>query len=264
VGRLAPTGISEALRPAFRSSLRDWRLGGRLPILRQFDPKLALEAARKWSLASLFRRSPPANASTSFRFLARRIGNDLPADDGRTIVLSSLVDGPSSGETASMLAWYLRDELACDVLVIDGGFRDGALSAHFGLQDSPGLLNSIRSGSKFQDHAKRIAEGISLLPVGTGSSETQNFDSALVARLLKAAQEKWPYVVVLHGPVGSDTRFVAFGAMADLVLLLAEEGGTRLAEVEAANELYHQNGIAGVQLLMTSGGSGPGDAPEEG
>jgi hypothetical protein len=44
--------------------------------------------------------------------------------------------------------------------------------------------------------------------------------------------------------------------------MLAEEGGTRLAKVEAANEIYHQNAIADVQLLMTGGGATAKEAPE--
>jgi Mrp family chromosome partitioning ATPase len=231
--------------------------------LREFDPKLALAAARRWSMPQLFRRAAPANASTSFRFLARRIGHDLPPEAGRVITLSALVASDRASETLSMLGWYLHEELARNVLLIDGGFRDCELSRYFGRDGERGLSDILREDAALAECAVSVAPGIELLPGGTDIARPgEVFDPRKVERLLKDARGKWSYSLVAHPNVSSDTRYVTWGTLSDLVLLLAEEGGTRLANVEAANEIYHQNAVPQVQLLMTGGAPGAKDLPE--
>jgi Mrp family chromosome partitioning ATPase len=177
--------------------------------------------------------------------------------------MSALVPSQKANDTLSMLGWYLHDELGREILLIDGGFRDSELSRYFGHDLEPGLSDILRGEAGLGECVLNIAPGISLLPGGTDIARPgEVFDPRKVEGLLKEVRAKWSYALVGHPSVSSDTRYMTWAALSDLVLLLAEEGGTRLADVEAANEIYHQNAVRQVQLLMTGGTPGAKDLPE--
>jgi succinoglycan biosynthesis transport protein ExoP len=207
-----------------------------------------------------------SHASTGFRFLAQRIGADYPPNEsGRLITLSSLVDPDVACDTTLMLAWYIVEELRRDVLVIDGGFADSAFSRRLGFEDGPGLTELLRGKAELDDVLQSARDRVWILPAGTHPpGVAANFPAERISEVLNQARERFAYVLLEHGPIRSDTRYLAFAAEADLVLLLAEEGRTRMSDIEESQSLFGEHRITDVRLLLATPSPGRKKGRDEG
>lgn len=201
---------------------------------------------------------PVQQPSTSFRFLAQRIGREFPAaEHGHVLTLSSLVAADVASDTTLMLAWYLATELDSRILLVDAGYRDNALSRRLGHDQAKGLDNLASGESALDAMIVPVAERVALLPCATAQrGVAAPFAGERVANLLQQARANFDYVIVQHGRVDSDSRFLSFAEEADLLLLLVEEGRTKTGDIEASQTILSDHGIRNVGLLLTKPGQG--------
>jgi Mrp family chromosome partitioning ATPase len=214
----------------------------------------------KWVTTRLKKlgRQPGQQPSTSFRFLAQRIGRDLPVTDkGHVVTLSSLVHPHVASDTTLMLAWYLASELECRILLVDAGYRENALTRRLGHDGAKGVDNLASDDAALDELTIPVADGVALLPCGTlQRGVAVPFAAERVTRLLQQARDAFDYVIVQHGRVDSDSRFLSFAEQADLLLLVVEEGRTKTSDIEASQNILSDHGIRKVGLLLTKAGQG--------
>jgi len=199
---------------------------------------------------------PHKPASRSYRYLARQLEGDLPIrDGGHVIVLSGACTAPVTVETALMLATAMTDELACTVLLIDEGLNEGGLAERLGL----GLLAGWRDLLRHPDReALRCVvhcghPGLALLPAGEPATEKRPPASAeRIGGLLDQLRGSFDYILLVQGPVIADSRHLVPATLAELVLLLVEENGTRFETLDACRQAFADRGVEDVRLLLSA------------
>ena len=200
--------------------------------------------------------TPQGFASASYRFLARHIQADLPfADGGRVILLSSATSMDLSGESLLMLSFFLRDELGCRILLLDGTLREGGVGAVLGHEDAPGFLDLIYGTELSLDAVvqKTNREHISVLPAGRiPAAPLTPTQASRIAELLKQARASFDYILIQQGPIFQDSRYLLLTSEADLILLLVEESETPLSELERCVGVFRDHQVGNVRIVLAA------------
>ncbi len=207
-------------------------------------------------LAGAIGAASPKPASRSYRYLARQLEGDLPArQDGHVIVLSGACAAPVTVETALMLATALADELACTVLLIDEGLNEGGLAERLGLGQLAGWRDLLRHPDRAALHCVVHCghPGLALLPAGEAPVEKRPPASAeRIGGLFDELRGSFDYILLVQGPVTADSRHLVPAALAELVLLIAEENETRFEMLDACRRAFDDHGIGDVRLLLSA------------
>lgn len=205
-------------------------------------------------LARLLRRRAESSAALSYRFLARQIDADLPREGkARTVLLSSPVPAASSNEAISLFSHALAEELSCRVLLVDGTFGDAGVGAMLGHAGAPGLLDLVHDGDRTFGEVVQPTprRGIDVLPAGrTRVSRLLPIRADRVAAFHEQARSRYDFVLVQQRSIASDTRYLLFAAVADLVLLLAEEGVTFVGDLDRCFDVFRGHQIGNVRLML--------------
>lgn len=198
---------------------------------------------------------PREPASRSYRYLARRIEQDL-AHKGTTRLLA--FTSPDAAELTTdallMFACSLQDELGCRVLLVDATFRKEGLSGRLGCAAAPGLMDLLYSGryqpdDLIQPTAKR---DISVLPAGGAPQDGfLPLNPERIQPLLTTLSGRFDYILIQHGSILKDTRYLLFAKLVDLIVLLVEEGGTLVTELESCQKLFRSHGLGNVRLVLS-------------
>jgi len=188
--------------------------------------------------------------SLAFRHLARRIGT--AQSDGRrtgTILLSALCDAESANDTMLMFAAMLQDELGGRLLVIDATLRDDGIGRALGMARAPGLSDARA------DAPDAVLEMIQLLPRRSvyllpAGRRPDTSDPATLPALLPLLSRRFDHILIQQHAVFADTRYLPSAAAADLVILLAEEGSSRMRDLARCRDTLRANAIDRVGLLL--------------
>lgn len=223
--------------------------------------RLAIPDLKTWWRDRLGRWLGPRSgslrrASRSYRYLARQIEADLPhADGAKTILVSSPAPLELSNETFLMFSYFMRDELGCRILLVDGTLREGGVGARLGYSGAPGFLdlvygNGYRVGELIRPTQRR---GISVLPAGrTPRDQLLPIQSGKVSEIIHEAQSDFDYVLFQQASILEDSRYLRCTDGADLVLLLVEEGVTLLDEIDRCRKVFRDHQISNVRLVLST------------
>lgn len=194
-------------------------------------------------------------ASTTYRFLARQIATDLKGMEGTPkIVFSSTGDLALNSEILLMLAYFMQDELSCNVLLIDGTFRKGGISERLGLNNPIGFMDYLCSEHWTPNPliASTVNSNVFVIPAGnTPSLRAEPLGRPLVESRLDEAAKGFSYVFIQQDAIVRDTRYLVFNEVADMVLLHAVERETRLHDLETCQKVYEDHQIHGVRLILS-------------
>jgi tyrosine-protein kinase Etk/Wzc len=196
------------------------------------------------------------SAALSYRYLARQIAADLPyAEGGRAILIS----GPGAldliNETLLLFAYYARDELGCRTLLVDATFTREGVTAPLGYADAPGFAELLYASENRLTELIQPTErpGIAVLPAGRPPQNTLSpLQVAKAAAIFDEARRGFDYVLLQQASILTDSRYLLFTGFADLLLLVVEEGGTPLDEIERCKRLFHDHQISNARLLLAA------------
>jgi hypothetical protein len=220
--------------------------------------KARFNFAHWWKERLAQHRNGKLPASRSYRYLARQISEELPCDEGgRTIVVSSLGPLELSNETLLMFAYFMRDELDCSILIVDGTFREGGVGTRLGHSGAPGFLDLVYGNERWLGELVRPTprRGIFALPVGRAPPlPVLPIQDENIAALFSEARRSFDYVLVQQTSILEDTRYLLCTNSADLILLLIDEGVTPVEELERCKKVFRDYQISNVRLVLSTPG----------
>lgn len=196
-----------------------------------------------------------ARPSRAYRYLARRIAGGRTdsgsADSGSamTVLFSALCPQPLSNDSLLMLCAMMQDELGGRLLVIDATLATDGIGAALGAAGRPGLSEARA------DHVWDVLEMLHLptarplfvLGAGCRPGAARPDD---MAGILPFLAQRFDHIVIQQRAITADTRYLAMASRADMVLVLAEEGGTRMASLTQARAAFRTHGIDNVGLVL--------------
>lgn len=195
-------------------------------------------------------------ASRSYRYLARQIESDLEkCRTSRKIIFTSPDSLEYCNETLLMFAYFLQNELSCKVLIVDATFRRDGVSAYLQQNGAAGFSDVLYDEQYELDSLVQATqkEKIFLLPAGQPAyNGTTPVKLGKVKQLLNDVNGKFDYVLIQQGSILDDTRYLLMAPLADLILLLVEEGYTLIDKLHACQNTFHAYQIPNVRLVMAT------------
>jgi len=210
------------------------------------------------TIAHRLSRSAPAEepASRGFRHLARRVGAmEASGEHMSTIVLSAICEGGTANDTMLMFAAMLQDELGGRLLIVDATLREDGISNAFRLTAVPGLSEARRDAPQTALELVQLLPrpAIFLMPAGLNPGKMH---PAELPGLLPSLAAHFDRILIQQHAIFSDTRYLSVAAAADLVIVLAEEGASRMPDLARCHETFRANAIDRVGLLLVLSAAG--------
>ncbi|MGE4324301.1 MAG: hypothetical protein AB7E60_14905 [Sphingobium sp.] len=200
------------------------------------------------------------HASRAYRYLARQIADARTDSGAAMIVLISAVCSPAlSNETLMMLCAMMHDELGGRLLVIDATLTQEGIGAALGADGRPGLSEARAAHPWDVLEMLHLPTRRALFVLGAGYRPGAARPEDMVGILPFLAQ-RFDHILIQQQAITADTRYLAMAARADLVLVLAEEGGTRMARLAQARDAFRTHGIANVGMVLAVPSAGTAQA----
>jgi Mrp family chromosome partitioning ATPase len=200
---------------------------------------------------------PDARRTTdnrSFLRLATRIEFEL-TDGG--VGHSLLLAAPRSARIVSHatleLGFCLAEDLGRRVLLVDATFCNSGIGAVLGLEKNPGLADLLGGADRLFESTIRATrhERIFILTSGNvAATDPATLRSANLEGLLRHATAVFDYVLIQGSPVLDDARSLILSPLVERILLIAEEGKTRLEDLEHSCRDLNACRAAAVNLVL--------------
>ncbi len=196
-------------------------------------------------------RSPLAE---TLRLLRSQVLQRLRADGHRLIAVTSPRALPGQALATTNLALALAAELDSTVLLVDADLHGRAVQGLFGLDGAAGLAEHLAAGAALPDLL--VHPGLPrlvLLPAGAapppGSAELLSSRAAQACFTEFKTRYVDRYVVIHLPPVLDSADALAFLPQADTTLMLVQQQGTSLADLQLANERLAPFPLLGAVML---------------
>jgi len=208
-------------------------------------------------------RPDRSELSETFKRLRSLVLQRLRADGHSMLAVTSPRAIAGKSLTAVNLALAVAAELDRTVLLVDADLSGRGLQALFGLAGERGLGDHLCHGTPLD--ALLLNPGVPrfvLLPAGAsgGLASAELLGTQAMEKLGQEFKQRYPdRIVIIDLPPLLDTAdALAFLPLADTTLLVVEEHGTALADMEAAKELLAPFNLVGVVMSRPH----PGDRPQ--
>jgi len=171
----------------------------------------------------------------------------LPGPEAPHVVVFCGVE-PRSGTTGicARAGENLANQTRLPVCLVDGNMRSPSLHRYFGLENAPGLTDSVLETVPISDFLRPIASNLMLLSAGSIDKKAQALwtSDRLRARIAELRRE-FSYVLIDTPPANVHNDGVFFGQVADGVLLVVNSNTTHRDTARKAKD----NLTANVKLL---------------
>jgi Mrp family chromosome partitioning ATPase len=226
-------------KPSFHSRMSEYALG-------------SIRWLRGTANRSLSRPAPPREqASRTYRYLVQRIAAKAAGNEPvRTVLVSAVCDSDAANDTMLLLSAMMQDELGGRLLVIDATLRDAGIGTLLGARGKPGLSEAHVSDPQSLLELLRPLSRKSLFLLGPGLNPAESRPEDMAGILALLAQH-FDHVLIQQHAITTDTRYLALAARVDLILVLAEEGQSRMASLAQCRDAFLSNGIGNVGLILT-------------
>jgi polysaccharide biosynthesis transport protein len=172
----------------------------------------------------------------------------------RTLLVTS--PNPSEGKSTTTLNLAQAfQEFGRRVLVVEADLRRPALFRTFSLTNKPGILDLVRGTASFEQAARRLPSGVTLLPGQISREDTSALlASPAFAEVLRQAAADFDLVLLDSAPILAVPDNLLLAPMIDRVILVARASQTSKRELaRAAGILTQVNArILGVILNQAS------------
>lgn len=198
-------------------------------------------------------RPDRSELAETFKMLRNQLLQRMRGQGHSVLAVSSPRHIAGKSLTAVNLALALAAELDSSVLLVDGDLSGQGLQKLFGIEGQPGLSEHLTQGLPIpQLLINPGVQRLVLLPAGAGSKQQSaellgtRATQHLVQELKTLYQDRT--VIVDLPPLLDTADALAFLPLADTTLLVVEEHGTTLADIEAANELLAPYNLIGAVM----------------
>ncbi|MFH0962416.1 MAG: polysaccharide biosynthesis tyrosine autokinase [Planctomycetota bacterium] len=203
-----------------------------------------------------------SSASEAFRSIRTGLYLSSPAQELRTLVVTSAVPGEGKTTSASNLAIVIAQS-GKRVLVIDGDFRRPAVHEVFGIDNNMGLSNLLIGDVKLEDAARTIrhdgavVENLSILASGPSPpNPPELLGSMEMKRFLEHARSLYDRVIIDSPPVlfGADTSILT-AACDGVIFVTKAAANSRRVALRALSQIASAHGrlIGGILNVVRVG-----------
>jgi len=196
-----------------------------------------------------------------FRGLAAALLADRGEQPLRSLIVTSATPGDGKSHVAVNLALTLSESYRRRVLLVDADLRRPSLHKVFGVPNSRGLSEALRTKSLETARAVRLTNTFTLLPAGRPDpNHLGDLSSGRMKAIVADAASMFEWVIIDSPPVGvlADARVVA--DTVDGALLVVRAGVTRFPDLKAAADTIGHERILGLILNAVE----PGEIRGEG
>jgi hypothetical protein len=207
-------------------------------------------------------RPDRSDLSEVFKRLRSQLLQRLQSDGHSLLAITSPRALPGKSLTAVNLALALAAELDRTALLVDADLSGEGLSTLFGLEREAGLGEHLSQGAAIPGLLVNPGlQRLVVLPAGTvGRQNSAELLATRSARqLMQELKQRYPdrLVIVDLPPLLDSADALAFLPLADTTLLVVEEHGTALSDMETANELLAPFNLVGAVLTQPQPAPGP-------
>jgi len=190
--------------------------------------------------------------SDGFAGLKNKIASQHPDKPVKTILFTGINRGIGVTSTVVKFATSLARTTGLKVLVIDANLKTPGLHRKFSVINDRGMAELLTGDGNQAFQFKKVGHGqLYVFTCGKNyTDEISNFESDRFDRLLKAAREKFDYVILDSPPVTRFSETQTISKKVDGVILVVESGKTRRQVAERAKQDIEKAGgdLLGVVL----------------
>lgn len=195
--------------------------------------------------------SEDVNSTTveQYRRLAATLHHAQCNDGIKVVMIASALAGEGKTLTAVNLALTLSESYARRVILIDADLRRPTLHQVFGLPNTSGLNDGLKTGNDRKLTVLEISPRLALLPAGKPDPDPMSaLTSDRMRRVIQEASERYDWVVLDTPPVGLLPDAHLLAAMVNVAVLVVQAGRTPFALIQRAIESLDRNRVIGVVL----------------
>lgn len=204
---------------------------------------------KKNRIISAFKQGPWLE---SYRMLRTRCLQTMDAMQWKTMAITCTSDQSGNSLTAANLAISIAMELNRSALLVDANFQNPSIANLFGIRAEKGLSDYLLQDTPLEEIL--INPGIDrvvLLPAGqTLFNSTEMLHSPKMIRLVEELRSRYPSRIIIFDmpPMLSQDDTLGFSPYVDCVLLVVDEGHTKIDDLKQAAELLKECNILGTVL----------------
>lgn len=185
----------------------------------------------------------------SYRMLRTRCLQSMDAMDWKTLAITSPSGNTGNSLTAANLAISIAMELNRTALLVDANFQNPSITKLFGIKSDLGLSDYLLHDAEIS--RMLINPGIErlvILPAGKPMfNSTEMLHSPKMVRLVNELRSRYPSRIIIFDmpPILSHDDTLGFSPYVDCVLLVIEDGHTKIDELKHAATLLKDINVLG-------------------
>lgn len=204
---------------------------------------------KKNRIISAFKQGPWLE---SYRMLRTRCLQTMDAMEWKTMAITCTSNQSGNSLTAANLAISIAMELNRSALLVDANFQNPSIANLFGIRAGKGLSDYLLEDTPIGELLINPGiERLVVLPAGqTLFNSTEMLHSPKMIRLVEELRSRYPSRVIIFDmpPMLSQDDTLGFSPYVDCVLLVVDEGHTKIDELKHAAELLKECNIIGTVL----------------
>ncbi len=185
----------------------------------------------------------------SFRMLRTRCLHSMDAMGWKTLAITSTSSKTGNSLTAANLAISVAMELDRTALLVDANFENPSINRLFGIQAGTGLSDYLLHDTEIS--SMLVNPGIDrlvILPAGKPMfNSTEMLHSPKMVRLVSELKSRYPSRIIIFDmpPILSHDDTLGFSPYVDCVLLVVDDGHTKIDELKHAATLLKDINVLG-------------------
>ena len=194
----------------------------------------------------------PGKWLESYKMLRTRCLQLMDVMNWNTLAITSPGNNTGNSLTAVNLAISIAMELNRSVLLVDANFQNPSICKLFGIQAETGLGDYLLNDIPLNELLiNPDMDRLVILPVGKEMlNSTEMLRSPKMIRLVNELKHRYPSRIIIFDlpPLLSQADTLGFSPYVDCVLLVIDEGHTKIEELEHAASLLKEINVLGTVL----------------
>ncbi len=185
----------------------------------------------------------------SYRMLRTRCLQSMDAMEWKTLAITSTSGSTGNSLTAANLAISIAMELDRTALLVDANFQNPTINKLFGINADLGLSDYLLHDTEISK--MMVNPGIDrlvILPAGKPMfNSTEMLHSPKMVRLVSELRSRYPSRIIIFDmpPILSHDDTLGFSPYVDCVLLVVDDGHTKIDELKHAATLLKDINVLG-------------------
>jgi Mrp family chromosome partitioning ATPase len=180
------------------------------------------------TIAEILAEAPPAIREESLK-LVQRLFLTSEQTPPKAVVFAAIDSGNGCTRLCAITAQLLAENVSGSVCLVEGNFRTPSLSNLFGVDNHHGLADSLRQEGAIRGFAKQAGrDNVWLLSSGSLGKDSVNLlNCDRMKERIAELRSAFDYVLIDAPPLNSYADAMAFGRLADGIVLVLEANATR-------------------------------------